>query len=74
LNPSLGRVKKMYVQTYKEDEIAGLVKGIKPLMFLEGCPPHLGCTILLRGDTKETLRKVKSALQVILFLNDLNFD
>ncbi|KAL5199263.1 hypothetical protein ABZP36_020466 [Zizania latifolia] len=42
-------------------------KSAKTLMFFDGCPRRLGCTILLRGISYEELRKVKLALQFALF-------
>lgn len=30
----------------------------KSLMFLDGCPENLGCTILLRGGSASELKKV----------------
>ncbi|OMO49729.1 Chaperonin Cpn60/TCP-1 [Corchorus capsularis] len=35
----------------------------KTLMFLEGCPTRLGCTILLKGSHSEELKKIKCVLQ-----------
>ncbi|XP_074564724.1 putative 1-phosphatidylinositol-3-phosphate 5-kinase FAB1C [Curcuma longa] len=37
------------------------------LMFFEGCPRRLGCTVLLRGATHEELKKVKRAVQYASF-------
>ncbi|XP_057973777.1 putative 1-phosphatidylinositol-3-phosphate 5-kinase FAB1D isoform X2 [Malania oleifera] len=34
----------------------------KTLMFLEGCPTRLGCTILLRGSHSDELKKIKSVV------------
>ncbi|KAJ6793148.1 putative 1-phosphatidylinositol-3-phosphate 5-kinase FAB1C isoform X1 [Iris pallida] len=41
-------------------------KSSKTLMFFEGCPRRLGCTVLLRGD-REELRKVKHVVQYASF-------
>ncbi|KAG5384299.1 hypothetical protein IGI04_035769 [Brassica rapa subsp. trilocularis] len=38
-------------------------KPTKTLMFLEGCPTRLGCTILLKGSHSERLKKVKEVVQ-----------
>lgn len=38
-------------------------KPSKTLMFLEGCPKRLGCTILLKGSHSEELKKIKSVVQ-----------
>ncbi|XP_042381807.1 putative 1-phosphatidylinositol-3-phosphate 5-kinase FAB1C isoform X2 [Zingiber officinale] len=37
------------------------------LMFFEGCPRRLGCTVLLRGASHEELKKVKRAVQYASF-------
>ncbi|KAL6839624.1 hypothetical protein ACP4OV_030563 [Aristida adscensionis] len=42
-------------------------KTVKTLMFFDGCPRRLGCTILLRGKSYEELKKVKLAVQFALF-------
>ncbi|KAM7270081.1 hypothetical protein ACFE04_029295 [Oxalis oulophora] len=39
----------------------------KTLMFFEGCPRRLGCTILLRGTSYEELKKVKHVAQYAVF-------
>ncbi|KAJ1258876.1 hypothetical protein BS78_10G109300 [Paspalum vaginatum] len=42
-------------------------KTVKTLMFFDGCPRRLGCTVLLRGKSYEELKKVKLAVQFALF-------
>ncbi|CAK7326721.1 unnamed protein product [Dovyalis caffra] len=42
-------------------------KPSKTLMFFEGCPRRLGCTVLLRGICREELRKVKHVIQYAVF-------
>ncbi|GAV82574.1 Cpn60_TCP1 domain-containing protein/PIP5K domain-containing protein [Cephalotus follicularis] len=42
-------------------------KTSKTLMFFEGCPRRLGCTVLLRGTCREELKKVKHVLQFAVF-------
>ncbi|CAO2169158.1 unnamed protein product [Urochloa humidicola] len=39
----------------------------KTLMFFEGCPWRLGCTVLLRGSCWEELKRVKRAVQLAVF-------
>ncbi|KAI3453111.1 hypothetical protein Pfo_009774 [Paulownia fortunei] len=39
----------------------------KTLMFFEGCPRRLGCTVLLRGSSNEVLKKVKTVIQYAVF-------
>ncbi|GMI75161.1 FORMS APLOID AND BINUCLEATE CELLS 1C [Hibiscus trionum] len=42
-------------------------KPSKTLMFFEGCPRRLGCTVLLRGRSREELKKVKHVIQYAVF-------
>ncbi|XP_042511075.1 putative 1-phosphatidylinositol-3-phosphate 5-kinase FAB1C isoform X2 [Macadamia integrifolia] len=42
-------------------------KSSKTLMFFEGCPRRLGCTVLLRGTCREELKKVKHVVQYAVF-------
>ncbi|GMJ13319.1 FORMS APLOID AND BINUCLEATE CELLS 1C [Hibiscus trionum] len=42
-------------------------KSSKTLMFFEGCPRRLGCTVLLRGRSREELKKVKHVVQYAVF-------
>lgn len=42
-------------------------KFVKTLMFFEGCPRRLGCTILLKGARLEELKKVKGVIQFASF-------
>ncbi|KAK4430292.1 putative 1-phosphatidylinositol-3-phosphate 5-kinase FAB1C [Sesamum alatum] len=42
-------------------------KPSKTLMFLEGCPRRLGCTVVLRGSHREELKKVKHVVQYAVF-------
>ncbi|KAK3132128.1 hypothetical protein QOZ80_6AG0516240 [Eleusine coracana subsp. coracana] len=39
----------------------------KTLMFFDGCPRRLGCTVLLRGRSYEELKKIKLAVQFAVF-------
>ncbi|KAI4320166.1 hypothetical protein MLD38_033672 [Melastoma candidum] len=54
------------------EEHAGLGEGgkrpCKTLMFLEGCPMRLGCTILLKGSHSDELKKIKSVMQCSVVL------
>lgn len=49
------------------EELATLPEGgkmpSKTLMFLEGCPKRLGCTILLKGSHSEELKRIKFVVQ-----------
>ncbi|OMO60574.1 Chaperonin Cpn60/TCP-1 [Corchorus capsularis] len=42
-------------------------KPSKTLMFFEGCTRRLGCTVLLRGRSREELKKVKHVVQYAVF-------
>ncbi|KAK8582966.1 hypothetical protein V6N13_069732 [Hibiscus sabdariffa] len=42
-------------------------KPSKTLMFFEGCPRRLCCTVLLRGSSREELQKVKHVVQYAIF-------
>ncbi|KAL8161264.1 hypothetical protein V2J09_012753 [Rumex salicifolius] len=39
----------------------------KTLMFFEGCPRRLGCTILLKGSCRDELKKIKHVVQYAVF-------
>ncbi|XVE85393.1 hypothetical protein DITRI_Ditri17bG0087500 [Diplodiscus trichospermus] len=53
----------------EEHEMANQLnkKPSKTLMFFEGCPRRLGCTVLLRGRSREELKKVKHVVQYAVF-------
>ncbi|KAJ7954212.1 1-phosphatidylinositol-3-phosphate 5-kinase [Quillaja saponaria] len=53
----------------EEHEIANPLnkKPSKTLMFFEGCPRRLGCTVLLKGTCLEELKKVKHVVQYAVF-------
>uniref|UniRef100_A0A1D1XVV7 1-phosphatidylinositol-3-phosphate 5-kinase n=1 Tax=Anthurium amnicola TaxID=1678845 RepID=A0A1D1XVV7_9ARAE len=40
---------------------------VKTLMFFEGCPKPLGCTVLLKGTNGDELKKVKHVIQYGVF-------
>ncbi|GMP83674.1 hypothetical protein CsSME_00037502 [Camellia sinensis var. sinensis] len=42
-------------------------KPSKTLMFFEGCPRRLGCTVLLKGSCREELKKVKDVVHYAVF-------
>ncbi|KAL5553392.1 hypothetical protein UlMin_040793 [Ulmus minor] len=42
-------------------------KPSKTLMFFEGCPRRLGCTVLLKGTNREELKKLKHVVQYAVF-------
>ncbi|XP_048049810.1 1-phosphatidylinositol 3-phosphate 5-kinase isoform X3 [Megalobrama amblycephala] len=58
--PRLGTCHKFYLHSFQlpNDEL-------KTLMFFDGCPPQLGCTIKLRGASEYELARVK---EIIIFM------
>lgn len=59
--PRLGTCHKFYMQpfTLASNEV-------KTLMFFEGCPPHLGCSIKLRGALEYELSRVKEIIMLMV--------
>ncbi|XP_071072260.1 1-phosphatidylinositol 3-phosphate 5-kinase isoform X5 [Dasypus novemcinctus] len=55
--PHLGTCHKFYMQIFQLSN-----EQTKTLMFFEGCPQHLGCTIKLRGGSDYELARVKEIL------------
>uniref|UniRef100_H0V1V4 1-phosphatidylinositol 3-phosphate 5-kinase n=1 Tax=Cavia porcellus TaxID=10141 RepID=H0V1V4_CAVPO len=55
--PHLGTCHKFYMQIFQLPN-----EQTKTLMFFEGCPQHLGCTIKLRGGSEYELARVKEIL------------
>ncbi|MCD7472584.1 hypothetical protein HAX54_013857 [Datura stramonium] len=54
---------------FEEHDTAGQSgkKLVKTLMYFEGCPKPLGCTVLLRGANEDELKKVKRVFQYSIF-------
>ncbi|KAK8959982.1 putative 1-phosphatidylinositol-3-phosphate 5-kinase FAB1C [Platanthera guangdongensis] len=42
-------------------------RSVKTLMYFEGCPRRLGCTVILRGGFLEELKKVKHVVSLAIF-------
>ncbi|KAJ7963358.1 1-phosphatidylinositol-3-phosphate 5-kinase [Quillaja saponaria] len=66
----LGYCEAFHVDRFLEDLGSagqGGKKSAKTLMYFEGCPKPLGCTILLRGASGEELKKVKHVFQYGVF-------
>ncbi|XP_005999773.1 1-phosphatidylinositol 3-phosphate 5-kinase [Latimeria chalumnae] len=61
--PRLGTCHKFYMQPFQlpSDQV-------KTLMFFEGCPQHLGCTIKLRGASDYELARVKEILIFMIYV------
>ncbi|WCJ44084.1 1-phosphatidylinositol-3-phosphate 5-kinase FAB1B [Euphorbia peplus] len=43
-------------------------KPSKTLMFIEGCPTRLGCTILLKGSHSDELKRIKYVVQIAVIM------
>ncbi|PHU24803.1 1-phosphatidylinositol-3-phosphate 5-kinase FAB1B [Capsicum chinense] len=66
----MGYCDMFHVQKFLEEHgTAGEIgkKLVKTLMYFEGCPKPLGCTILLRGANGDELKKVKRVVQYSIF-------
>ncbi|CAL8266391.1 unnamed protein product [Lota lota] len=59
--PRLGTCLKFYMQSFTLSNSES-----KTLMFFEGCPAHLGCTIKLRGAAEYELARVKEILMLMV--------
>lgn len=66
----LGYCETFHVDKFFEEHGSagqGGKKSTKTLMFFEGCPRPLGCTILLKGANGDELKKVKHVIQYGVF-------
>ncbi|KAI3463193.1 hypothetical protein Pfo_019856 [Paulownia fortunei] len=66
----LGYCEMFHVEKFLEEHgsaCQGGKKLVKTLMYFEGCPKPLGCTILLRGANGDELKKVKHVVQYGVF-------
>ncbi|CAN4085113.1 unnamed protein product [Withania somnifera] len=66
----MGYCDMFHVEKFLEEHgTAGEIgkKLVKTLMYFEGCPKPLGCTILLRGANGDELKKVKRVVQYSIF-------
>ncbi|KAG6593582.1 1-phosphatidylinositol-3-phosphate 5-kinase FAB1B, partial [Cucurbita argyrosperma subsp. sororia] len=69
-SPKLGYCESFHVEKFTEDLSSsgqGGKRSVKTLMFFEGCPKPLGCTILLRGADEDELKKAKRVVQYGVF-------
>ena len=58
----LGHCDSFEVKTYMHDGMR------KSYIYLSGCPPDLGCTIILRGADTRTLRKIKRVTEFMCYV------
>ncbi|KAB8107071.1 hypothetical protein EE612_041638 [Oryza sativa] len=68
--PKLKRCDSFHIEKFIEEHNSASDGGkrlSKTLMFLEGFPKPLGCTILLRGANSEELKKVKQVMHYTVF-------
>ncbi|KAL2534428.1 1-phosphatidylinositol-3-phosphate 5-kinase FAB1B [Abeliophyllum distichum] len=68
--PKLGYCDSFHVEKFLEEHGSAGQSGkklTKTLMFFEGCPKPLGCTILLKGASNDELKKVKHVVQYGVF-------
>ncbi|CAI9760555.1 unnamed protein product [Fraxinus pennsylvanica] len=68
--PKLGYCDSFHVERFLEEHGnagKGLKNSTRTLMFFEGCPKPLGCTILLKGASGDELKKVKHVVQYGVF-------
>ncbi|KAJ4958390.1 hypothetical protein NE237_025501 [Protea cynaroides] len=66
----LGYCDSFHVEKFLEEHGSGGQGGkklVKTLMFFEGCPRPLGCTILLKGANGDEMKKVKHVVQYGVF-------
>lgn len=64
-NPELGTCGQFSVRTSVHDLIPGRKK---TLIYLNGCPQELGCTVVLRGGDMQTLTRVKRVLDFMVYV------
>ncbi|XP_038697035.1 putative 1-phosphatidylinositol-3-phosphate 5-kinase FAB1D [Tripterygium wilfordii] len=60
-----------HIEKFVEEHAAlgeGGKRPSKTLMFIEGCPTHLGCTILLKGSNSEELKRIKYVVQCAVLM------
>ncbi|KAH0900907.1 hypothetical protein HID58_040410 [Brassica napus] len=69
-SPKLGYCDIFHVEKFVETHFntgQGVKKLAKTLMYFDGCPKPLGCTILLKGAHEDELKRVKHVIQYGVF-------
>ncbi|MQL72762.1 hypothetical protein Taro_005122 [Colocasia esculenta] len=70
VNPKLKQCDFFHIEKFAEEHNSLSEGGKKPsktLMFFEGCPKPLGCTILLKGAHSDELKRVKRVVHYTVF-------
>ncbi|XVE55061.1 hypothetical protein DITRI_Ditri03aG0130900 [Diplodiscus trichospermus] len=70
-NESFKQCDSFHIEKFVEEHACfgeGGKRPSKTLMFLEGCPKRLGCTILLKGSHSEELKKIKCVVQYAVLM------
>ncbi|KAL0066579.1 Mitochondrial distribution and morphology protein 12 [Marasmius tenuissimus] len=65
LEPRLGHCQRFRVQTFDHPLIPGRRK---TFMRFEGCSRDMGCTIILRGENIDTLKRIKKVTRFLTFI------
>ncbi|KAH8480245.1 hypothetical protein Peur_062881 [Populus x canadensis] len=71
MNQKLKQCDSFHIERFVEEHVAVCEGGKKPrktLMFIEGCPTCLGCTILLKGSHSDELKRVKYVVQFAVIM------
>ncbi|ESO10728.1 hypothetical protein HELRODRAFT_190147 [Helobdella robusta] len=67
---ALGTCQRFYVKSFPHTS-----GKMKTLMYLDGCLPKLGCSVILKGSSLKDLRRVKLILKFAIFaINHMNFE
>uniref|UniRef100_A0A1J3EYC0 1-phosphatidylinositol-3-phosphate 5-kinase n=1 Tax=Noccaea caerulescens TaxID=107243 RepID=A0A1J3EYC0_NOCCA len=69
-SPKMGYCDLFHVEKFVEKHVSasqGVRKLAKTLMYFDGCPKPLGCTILLKGAQEDELKRVKHVIQYGVF-------
>ncbi|KAI8846669.1 hypothetical protein BC829DRAFT_397962 [Chytridium lagenaria] len=65
MEPRLGRCERFQVKFFDNRWIEG---GRRAFLYFEGCERELGCTMVIRGGTREMLGKVKQIVSLLVFV------
>jgi 1-phosphatidylinositol-3-phosphate 5-kinase len=65
LEPHMGQCSRFRIQTFEHALIPGRRK---TYMRFEGCSREMGCTIVLRGENLQTLKRIKAVTSFMVFI------